>query len=151
MATSVRTITVAVDGSPAATNAARWACGLARSTGGELHLIHVVSTDEVAPWPAIQRREKPRGDAPSSTPAIEAARRVVEEEAPEVAVSHLVLQGPIGATIVEAARGADLLVIGRKGRRRPGWLRPGSTSHGVADGAESPVVLVPGPSGKAAR
>lgn len=141
----MRRIVVGVDGSPAAEAAVRWAAGIAAATGTTLHLLHIETTEDVSPWPAVRRGGPEREVPPPSAPAITAVLGVADELAGGAAVTHAVRHGPVGQTLVDASGTAEVIVLGRKARRTPGWLRPGSTSHRVVDEAECPVVLVPGP------
>jgi nucleotide-binding universal stress UspA family protein len=61
---------------------------------------------------------------------------------PAVPVETLVAEGDPTESMVEASKGADLLVLGIKGRSPFAGLLLGSVSQGAAATAHCPVVLV---------
>jgi nucleotide-binding universal stress UspA family protein len=61
---------------------------------------------------------------------------------PPVVVSRIVAQGSPAAVLVDRARGADLLVLGQRGRERLSGLL-GTVAQRSAEHAPCPVVLVP--------
>lgn len=63
----------------------------------------------------------------------------------DVVVQPVVVEGPAARALLETARGADLLVVGSRGRGGFLGLLLGSTSHQVVTHASCPVVVVPMP------
>jgi nucleotide-binding universal stress UspA family protein len=61
---------------------------------------------------------------------------------PAVPLETLVAEGDSTASVVEASKGADLLVLGIRGRSPFAGLLLGSVSQGAAANAHCPVVLV---------
>jgi len=61
----------------------------------------------------------------------------------DVHVEHLVLEGPASHVLPEAARGAQLLVLGCRGRNAFSEIVMGSVSRQCAHHAPCPVVIVP--------
>jgi nucleotide-binding universal stress UspA family protein len=61
---------------------------------------------------------------------------------PRVPLRTLVAEGEPTESLLTAAEGADLLVVGTRGRSRFAGLRLGAVSLGVAGNATCPVVLV---------
>lgn len=61
---------------------------------------------------------------------------------PEVPLETLVAMGDAVETLVEAAKGAQLLVLGRQGRSAFAGLMLGSVSYACAARADCPVVVV---------
>ena len=136
-------ILVATDGSPEARRAERLAAELAAERHARLLLVCVADTrwthgpDEVA-YSELQLRAKLRekvdrylaeasGRVPAGTPA-ERSR----------------LEGEPATEILKAASewGADLLVMGTRGRGRLRGLLLGSTAQEVLHGAKCPVLVV---------
>lgn len=61
----------------------------------------------------------------------------------DVSVEPIVIKGPVAASLIRHARGADLLVVGSRGRGGFKGLLMGSTSHQVTSYASCPVLVVP--------
>jgi nucleotide-binding universal stress UspA family protein len=62
-----------------------------------------------------------------------------------VPITKLVAQGDVSAALMEAARGADMLVLGSRGRGGFAGLKLGSVSQECAQHAACPVVIVKQP------
>ncbi|EGX54482.1 universal stress protein [Streptomyces zinciresistens K42] len=136
-------IVVGVDGSPASLEALRWALDEARLRAAALRVVHAWSSlyhgseiarlaTEAATREPLQRAAEQTLDAAlAHTPGTETAdieRRVVE--------------GPPTPALIEAAQGADLLVVGSRGRGGFASLLLGSVSHQCAQHAPCPIVIV---------
>jgi nucleotide-binding universal stress UspA family protein len=139
----VKTIVVGVDGSEQATRALQWAADDARVHGASLRIVSA--------W----RDPVPVGDVggmgmvgPDVTDEIEtAAHRQLEQQLAQVDVSGLeverlvVHRQPVDA-LLEAAKGADLLVLGARGHGGLTTLLVGSVSDDCVHRAPCPVVIV---------
>ncbi|HXF72542.1 MAG TPA: universal stress protein [Actinomycetota bacterium] len=132
-------ILVAVDGSEPSARAARLAAQVARMSGGEVVVVHVVE------------REIGRGAAVEPETTEEAVRLVDETleaiRAEGASVRGRALPSAIGGvarTILDAAReeGADLIVMGTRGLGDFASLVVGSVTHKVLHGAPCPVLVV---------
>ncbi|NLU75240.1 universal stress protein [Streptomyces sp. HNM0575] len=75
--------------------------------------------------------------------ALEAALEPLRERFPDVPVTTQVEMGSPGIMLLEAAEGAQLLVVGRRTRRAPIGARIGSVAHACLHHAHSPVAVVP--------
>ena len=136
--TAIRTIGVGYDGSPGAEAAVRWALGLAEQVGGDVVVVHAVGMLE----------HLSATDQPQHGGALEAdVRRIAAEVGvPEGSVRVLLLDGDPCSVLTRAAAppiGADLLVVGSRGRGAHAGRLLGSTSHEVAEHSPVPVVIVP--------
>jgi len=132
-----KVIVVGVDGSPASRDAVRWAAQQAQHTGAELRAVSSWR------WPNYLTRLPPGVD-----PAADTERtlyEVVDEmltEFPELPVSRHVIEGPPGPALLTLAEGAELLVVGAKGRAAfPGMLLGSVAEYCVRHG-KCPVVVV---------
>lgn len=140
----VKKVVVGVDGSEGSRRALRWAASEASVRGDALELVHV--------W------EQPQAYAPQGLGAypidpepIEGAARALLEElvaearglVPGVEVRGELVEGPPAQALLDAARNADLLVVGSRGLGGFASLLLGSVSHQVSHHAPCPVVLVP--------
>jgi nucleotide-binding universal stress UspA family protein len=127
-------IVVGVDGSPGAARALDWAAAEAGRRGATLVVVGA--------WVG-------HGSAEADTPPAKEAHRVVgdasarvEETHPEVAVERSVLEGEPAPALLEAARAADLLVVGARGQGGFRGLRIGSVGQHCVTNADCPVAIV---------
>jgi nucleotide-binding universal stress UspA family protein len=134
-------ILVGIDGSEASLQALQWAVQEARVWGGALEVLHA--------WqpPAFGHL----GTGLSFDPRLfeESARAILVEAVDGIdtrglvrPVERLLWTGGAAWTILEAAKGADLIVVGASGRRGLGGIVLGSVSDQVAHHASCPVVVV---------
>lgn len=129
----MRRIGVAVDGSPEAVAALRWAHELAHehTSIGELRLIAIGRhghTDGRA-----RTDSEPLVDAPAHPPRAGDALPVVWTQ----------ISGPVARELAGLSLHLDMLVVGTHGRGRLSRLLHGSVSADLAAGARCPVVAVP--------
>jgi len=142
--TGTMTVVVGVDGSEGSRRALRWAATEAAARNDALELVHV--------W------ERPQAYAPlglgaypiDPEPIEEAAKdflgRLVAEArelAPGIEVRGQLVEGAPASALLEAARTADLLVVGSRGHGGFTALLLGSVSQQVVHHAPCPVVIVP--------
>jgi nucleotide-binding universal stress UspA family protein len=130
---------VATDGSPAAMSATRCAMVMARSCGGVVHVVVVVSGEPDARGVPTRGR----GDADRT---LAHAARLGTDSGVETSV-EVVEEGRRDTyeAILEAADrwGTDFLFVGRTGRHGPGRAMMGSQAEHVLEFSEVPVVVVP--------
>jgi nucleotide-binding universal stress UspA family protein len=135
-------VLVGVDGSTESLAALRFAAEAAAVSGSALHVLHAW----VAPYWATAMWSPPIHDIDESRAVAAATLRnsvsAALGDAPGPRVEQSVLEGPAGPALVEAAREADLLVVGSRGRG--GWkaLLLGSVSMHCITHAPGPVVVV---------
>lgn len=133
-------IVVGVDGSPSSAAALRWAVRQARLTGARL----VVATV----WHYLRPfgYEIPDLDGWRPDEAADQAQRdalgAVTKELTGLAVESVLVEGDPAPTLLRAAEGAQLLVVGSRGHRELAGLLLGSVSEFCATHAECPVVVV---------
>lgn len=135
-------IVVGVDGSPGAAGALRAAVQEATAHGARLEVVHAW----VFPW-----RDGLAGLA--SSVADEALEKMASEivdaavgEAQALGaadVTGTIAQGAAAAALLEAAKGADLLVVGTRGHGGFAGLLLGSVSQHCVHHATCPVLVVP--------
>jgi nucleotide-binding universal stress UspA family protein len=132
-------IVVGIDGSDASTHALRWAVDQAKRTGA--------SIDAVIAWHPVVvfGFEPPAGDFD-----VEGAARTVLTNTlhgvldgnPPVEVRQHVVEGHAARALVDAARGADLLVVGNRGHTGFSEALLGSVGQYCVHHATCPVVVV---------
>ncbi|MFE5834676.1 universal stress protein [Streptomyces sp. NPDC056488] len=133
-------VVVGVDGSPASHAALRWALRHARRTGATVHAVGAYDLPGAGGW---------------SAPAVdvlfdeEQARRSLSEElaavlAPDddVPLVQHVVRGNPAQVLIDESDGAELLVVGSRGRGGFASLLLGSVSQQCAAHASCPVVIV---------
>jgi nucleotide-binding universal stress UspA family protein len=142
-------IVVGVDGSDGARRALEWAAAEARLRGARLVAVH---SWEMPPLGiSAGPFDPPMTLDPDLMQRVEAgARSVLDRELDAVDVSGLEVdkraepRNPADA-LLEAAREADLLVVGTRGHGGFTGLLLGSVSQQVSNHAPCPVVIVPHP------
>jgi nucleotide-binding universal stress UspA family protein len=138
----MRPIVVGVDGSETSERALHWAAEEARLRGASLRVVHAwfeVFVDAYYAAPAIPERE-----------ATEQAEQVVLDKAvasfpdgsPPVDVEPLLVHGQPETVLLDAAKDAEMIVVGSRGRGGFASLLLGSVSQGVVHHATCPVVIV---------
>jgi nucleotide-binding universal stress UspA family protein len=137
-------ILVGHDGSSASTEAVAWAADHAARLGVPLHVLRAWSLTN-APRPATM---KPGYVPPPED--FEAA--VLEQLTRDIEAMHLpaecdvrlhAVRGQSAAELLEAAAGADVVVVGSRGAGGFRGLLSGSTADQVVRHAPCPVVVVP--------
>ncbi|QTI68382.1 universal stress protein [Gordonia polyisoprenivorans] len=139
-------IVVAVDGSDTALEALRWSALAAVRENRSLRVIGIVETVAAGYAPGVLM-------TPAVAEALHAdARRAVDEAiavatkiSADVDAEGEVREGRPALVLREISSGANLLVIGRRGRGGVAGLLLGSVSSDVAAHADCPVVVVSGP------
>jgi nucleotide-binding universal stress UspA family protein len=140
----MKRIVVGVDGSEASIAALRWAIDLAAQTHADVEAVHVFEIGLA--WidgyqPDIGRWIAEASDAAGKT--LEETVAAASADHPEVHVARLVTEGPTARTLLAHAVGADLLVVGTRGRGGLPGLLLGSVSTQCTHHAPCPVVVVP--------
>jgi nucleotide-binding universal stress UspA family protein len=122
----VGAIVVGVDGSDESRRALDWALAEARTHGASVRVVHAYGADE------SEREAELIVKAEVTTAAVDGVEVVPEA-----------LPGPPVRVLLEAAREAQLLVVGSRGRHGFPGLLLGSVSQQLANHATCPVVIVP--------
>ena len=146
-------IVVGVDGSPGSLEALRWAATEARLREASLRLVHawMVPLLEAMPEPWVL-------GAPAASPSeeevythlqagagavLDAALAAAREQEPGLPVEGSLVEARPARALIDAAREADLLVVGSRGRGGFAGLLLGSASAQCVHHAPCPVVVVP--------
>jgi nucleotide-binding universal stress UspA family protein len=134
---------VGIDGSPTSVAALQWAVRQAELTGTSLE---AVTTWE---WPTNYGWAFP---FPTEYDPAEDARRMltrivepIRSGHPDVPVDVTVVEGHPAPVLVEASRGADLLVVGSRGHGEFAGMLLGSVSEHCATNAHCPVLILRAP------
>jgi nucleotide-binding universal stress UspA family protein len=140
-------IVVGADGSDASKEALRWALDEARLRQARLQVVHAWEAPppvaDVAPSPS------PSLELVDMLPALQQSaehtvRRLVEDVAgddPGVELEAAAVEGPAVSVLLDAARDAQLIVVGSRGHGRFASLLLGSVSQALAHHAPCPLVI----------
>ena len=135
-------IVAGVDGSPHSNAALGWAVDQAAARGGQVTAVFAWQVPFVSIPGAFDRGELEEAYREF---LIKTVSDVVP--APPVPLAPVLAEGDPTQALVRAADGADLLVLGIRGRSPAAGLLLGSVSQACAAGASCPVVLVKRPDG----
>lgn len=133
-------VVVGVDGSPASYEALRWAARYARLVAGTVDAVAAYDLPGAVGWsaPAVDAAFDEEQAKQELTEEIEKVIRQVGEVPME---QHLV-RGAAAQVLIGASAGAEVLVVGSRGRGGFASLLLGSVSQQCAAHASCPVVIV---------
>jgi nucleotide-binding universal stress UspA family protein len=134
-----RRIVVGVDGSESGAKALEWAIQEARRWPAVIDVVTAWTFPMVESYAITHSVDDVEEDARE---VVGAAMSQVAEEAPEVVVRGETADGEAGPVLVEAARGADLLVVGSRGIGGLERVFVGSVSAYCGRHALCPVMIV---------
>jgi nucleotide-binding universal stress UspA family protein len=134
---------VGVDGSRSSEHALRWALDWARAHGGLVEAVHVVDTTAGLSYAMNAVPYEHYTAAVRRSLARTVARAAVGRT--DVPCALTIDNGRPAAVLIKHARGADLLVVGDRGRRPVVGALLGSVGRACVFHAPCPVVVVPGP------
>jgi nucleotide-binding universal stress UspA family protein len=133
-------IVVGVDGSPSSRDALRWAVKQAVLSGADVEAIttweHPASIESSSPIPAEELAKR------AAAALADSVREVVGEDDPPVDICQSVACGHAARVLLEAAHGADLLVLGSRGHGGFTGALLGSVGQHCVHHAPCPVVIV---------
>jgi nucleotide-binding universal stress UspA family protein len=137
---SIYRIVVGVDGSDGGQRALRWAAREAASRGGTVHAVTAYTFDALDAA-AISRPEQHK----LAEAALATQVAPIREDVPAVTITTQATLGAAPDVLIEAARDADLLVLGSHGHGRLFHAVLGSVTEASIRAATCPVVVVPVP------
>ena len=137
-----------VDGSAHARQAASTALGMAERLGARLTFVHVAPTRTLVPVASLPADVDPSAYERSTELAETQAKEAFESLSPEVSravVDREVRLGEPATVLAELAveRGAELIVVGTRGRGAWRSAAMGSVSAELVRLASCPVMIVP--------
>jgi nucleotide-binding universal stress UspA family protein len=132
-------IVVGVDGSPSSLDALSWAARQAHLTESSLEIMMTWEWPSSYGWAApIPDDFDPEEDVRRS---LEAAVASVRTAYPDLGIDHRVVSGHPAPILVEASKGAELLVVGSRGHGEFVGMLLGSVSEYCATNAHCPVLV----------
>jgi nucleotide-binding universal stress UspA family protein len=135
-------IVVGVDGSESARDALAWALAEGRLRGD---VVRVVCAWDFSPAAYGIGYAPPVSDESfkrAAEQAMDETLNALADSAKGIRVERAIVEGPAAHVLVEAAKGADLLVVGSRGHGNFAGMLLGSVSHQCALHAECPVVII---------
>ena len=149
-------IVVGVDGSQASKDALSWGLAEARLRGDTVIAIHAWTppypaatltypTSAAVPGGIVAPVEEGTAEAMRKGAEELLARTVSEAAADDVTIEQRLVEGPAASALIEAAKDAELLVVGSRGHGGFTGLLLGSVSQQVANHAPCPVVIIRAP------
>jgi nucleotide-binding universal stress UspA family protein len=136
-------IVVGVDGSEGSLRALRWAVHDAHTRGGTVQAL--TTYDWAGTEAALLAGLGPEGERRRAEDILAEAVADIGREHPDVPIAAEVVPGSPGRKLTEAARDADVLVVGSRGHGRLRQAVLGSVGEDCIRRAPCPVVVVPGP------
>jgi nucleotide-binding universal stress UspA family protein len=142
----VRRVVVGVDGSETSREALRWAADEALARGAELRVVHAWDVQSVGAGigltPGRRTAAEPEGQRQVAEQLVS---DLVKDELGDHGLTDIrpsIGRGSAASVLLEAAKGADLLVVGSRGLGGFAGLLLGSVSTKMANHAPCPVVIV---------
>lgn len=135
-------IVVGIDGSDTARQALQWAVAEAQVRDAALEVVHAWHTPAVAGYPYVAGFD-PEDFEEIAHATVETTLAGVDTTGLTHPIERIVRQGGAASALLSAAKGADLIVVGSRGRGGFAELLLGSVSHQLAQHADCPVVIVP--------
>lgn len=145
-----RPVVVGVDGSKASQGALRWAAREAARWRRPLRVVHAMSLAAYATEAAVPRLTLADAEAAGRRMLEDAVARARDEAPGTTADGVLELEDSAVHALLRAGDGAEMMVLGSRGRGGVSELLLGSTAHAVARHAPCPLVVVRGDAGQEA-
>jgi nucleotide-binding universal stress UspA family protein len=136
-------IVVGIDGSKTAGHALRWAVQEACLRGAALEVVHAWHVPYVGGSLYNPAAFDPGMFEVAARATLDAACDGVDIAGLAQPPTRVLTSGGAASAILEAAKGADLVVMGSRGLGGFAGLLLGSVTHQVAHHASCPVVIVP--------
>lgn len=135
-------IVVGVDGSASSLHALEYAIEEARRRDAEIDAVLAYRWIAYYPGSEFGSAPPPAHDKVEAE-AMAELLKALEHVPNDVPIDPIVHDGPSARVLIDAAKDADLLIVGSRGRGGFAGLLLGSTSHQVVSHAPCPVVVVP--------
>lgn len=134
-------IVVGVDGSEGSKAALRWAVGQAELTGAKVEAVAAWEYPATYGWAPMYSDDETLPEL-TKKQVSETVRDTLGAEAADL-IGVTVTEGQSAHVLLTSSAGADLLVVGRRGRGGFAGLLLGSVSQHCVHHASCPVVVVP--------
>jgi nucleotide-binding universal stress UspA family protein len=135
-------VVVGVDGSDSSEAALRWALAEARIRQAPMQVVHVFWALPMVAPPDEMLEHDWRAEPVAATEFVRDFVSSTIGEPTDVEIETIAVQGKASERLIEAARSADLLVVGAHGDRRRSERVLGSVSMQCLHHESCPVVIV---------
>jgi nucleotide-binding universal stress UspA family protein len=137
-------IVVGVDGSENSRRALEWAIEEAKIRRAQLTVVSAWQIPNVVLSSTVATAAYDSDVWKSAaTETLDTMLRAVDSDGLSAGLDRQVVEGPPAKMLLDVAKGADLIVVGSRGRGGFAGLLLGSVSQQVAHHADCPVVIVP--------
>lgn len=136
-------VVVGVDGSDESVAALRWALREASLRGASLRVLHAWAYPTAVGFPTMRLVDIGVMRESSEALLADAIAKATADSPPTVSIDAVVTEGSAAQALLDASEGADLLVVGTRGRGGFLGLVLGSVANQVVHHATCPVVIVP--------
>lgn len=136
-----RRIVVGVDGSPQAEAALRWAAHVAELEDASLEVVSAWEYPAAYGWLAVPMEYSPQDDIKKLA---ETSIKAALGDQPPADLTISVVERQPAQALLEAGKGAYMIVVGSRGRGGFSGLLLGSVSQKVAELASCPVLVIHG-------
>lgn len=144
--TLTRPIVVAIDGSPHSNAAVKWAARESVLRKASVKLVHAI-TPILETWevsgPNPDMDQWYRDNAKAILADAEAIFRAARDDSAAIDLETALVDSSAVPALIEASKGAQLIVVGSRGLGRVGRLLLGSVSTSLIHHAHCPVVVIP--------
>jgi len=147
--TVFKNILVSIDGSQSSTNALEAAAELAASSGGKLHILHVVREMQVPLTPGLmdvyEKLQRERHDVLNSAgeQLINQSKRSVASKGVDAVETDIGSGDPASAIVNYATKNkVDLIVMGSRGLGQVEGMLLGSVSRKVSNTAKTNCLII---------
>jgi nucleotide-binding universal stress UspA family protein len=141
----VSQIVVGIDGSPFSHDALEWAYAQALVTRAELVVVHCWEYPYLGVIDFVGMDERIRATSHEGAETLldtTITRLRADHPGDDITLTPMLVEGSPAWSLLDAAKDADLIVVGSRGRSGLKTLLLGSVSHVVVTHAETPVVVV---------
>lgn len=137
-------IVVGVDGSENSRRALEWAIEEAKIRRAQLTVVSAWQIPNVVLSSTVATAAYDTGVwKGAATETLDTMLQAVDSHDLSAGLDRQVVEGPPAKVLLDVAKGADLIVVGSRGRGGFSGLLLGSVSQQVAHHADCPVVIVP--------
>lgn len=136
-------VVVGIDGSDAGHDALRYAAAVARWQNWTLHIVHAWHVNyPLSPFGGIELADITAAAADLAAMTVRDAEKEVLGDDQTLDIRRTIEEGLAARTLIDMSEGADLVVVGSRGRGGFSSLALGSVGQACVHHAHCPVLIV---------